>query len=102
LEIPVESPGVGIERECGTREQRLVAGLGASADAQPGFGFGRSPIGDVETGIVTADDPRITSCAQEIGQLAPSVTARLAFARDGAETPELFAGTGVVGADVAV
>src|SRR5262249_39581384 len=53
LEIPLEPTAVGIERECGTREQRLVTWLGAAADAQPGFGLGHSPIGDVEAGVVT-------------------------------------------------
>src|SRR5260370_33777927 len=87
LEVPLEPAGVRVERQRGTREQRLIAGLGATADTQPGFGLGHAPIGDVEPGIVAAGDPRIAARAQQIGQSAPCVAAGLAFTRNGAETP---------------
>ena len=101
LEIPFQPAGVRVERERGTGEQRLVAGPGATADAQPGLGLGHPPISKVEGRIVAAGNPRLAAGAQQIGQFAPRVAARLAFSRNRAETPGLLAGPCVIGADVA-
>src|SRR4051794_1231575 len=102
LEIPLQLPRVRIERQRGTGEQPLVTGLGATADPEPGFRLRHSPIGEVEHRIVTADNPRIASGPEEVGQFAPGVAAGLAFLGDGAETPDLLAITRVVSSDRAI
>ena len=38
LKVPLQPAGVGVERKRGTREQRLIAGFGASADGLPSTG----------------------------------------------------------------
>ena len=94
-------PVVGIQRQRGAGVERAVGISGAAAGAHPGLGLRHAPVSQIEIGIVAAGDPGVAARAQQIGQLAPGVAAGFAFARHGVELPELLAGLGVVGADVA-
>src|SRR4029077_20537835 len=84
-----------------TGVERGVGAGGAAARLHPRLCLGDAPIGQVEIRVVTARDPGIASGAQHVGQLAPGIATRRAFARCGYQAPELFSGLRVVAADEA-
>ena len=99
LEIPGERSVAGAQRQSRGRVQRLV--VGAADGAHPRLGLRHAPVSQIELRIVAAGDPGVAAGAQQVRKLAPSVAAGRPFARHRFEFPELLAGLGVVGADVA-
>src|SRR5262249_28466478 len=78
LVVPLHLPGIGVERQSGIREQRIA--VGAALVAPRRLGLTGAPIGQIEFGIVGSRDPGIGAGPLVVGQIAPGIAARGAFA----------------------
>ena len=101
LDVPRQRAVLDAQRHRRRGVERRVRGLVAAAGRHPRLRLRDAPVGEIEIGIVAAGDPGVAAGARDVGHGAPGVAAGLAGARDGVELPQLLAGLGVVGADVA-
>ena len=101
LEVPRQLSGVGVQRQCGGRVERLVEWCRPSIEKLPGLRLRGPPIRQIQIGIVGARDPGLDAGPRLLRKLAPRVVARFALARDGVEPPRALPRVDVDGADVA-
>ena len=69
-----ELAGVGVERQRRARVERLVERRHAAAARHPGFRLRGAPVGEIQSGIVAAGDPRLAAGAEQMSGSAPQVS----------------------------
>src|SRR5262245_55239909 len=93
--MPLQTASVGIDGEERTRVEVVALAIAAVVIR---IGVTRSPVNGVEVGIVRAGHPgAATSAGELVGRIRPRVAARFAWAGNGVEAPDAFAGGGFVG-----
>src|SRR5262245_6006315 len=97
LEVPREFAVVWIDRNRGTGVQCVA--FGAARQRHPGFGLSRSPVRQIEDGIIAARDPHLAAGAIAVRKVSPGVAPLVPRRRDRVEPPQLLAGIRVVGAE---
>ena len=74
--IPGEFSGIGIQRQRRVGVQRRAVAR-SPAGAHPRLRLGRSPVREVQVGIVAAGDPGFRAHAKDVGEASPSIASRL-------------------------
>ncbi len=100
--MPGELPGVDIQRQRRAGVERIVLDRHAPADRHPGLRLRRSPVSQIQIGIVAAGDPRLAARPEQVRELAPGVSAGFPLLSDRVEPPQLLARRRIVRADEAL
>src|SRR5262249_50633220 len=99
LEVPLQLSVVWINRDRRTRIKPIA--LRTASERHPRFRLRRSPVGQIQHGIVATGDPHFTARAILIRKIAPRVSAGVAGRCNGIEAPELFTALRIVSAQKA-